>query len=107
MFLNCACAGGGKVSFRKIYTDQTDVTCTLTINFCCNEIPRISPYDDAMRGRMYIIPFTSKFVYDEKEVNQEKGIFLVDAKFENEEWKQKFSIQYLHILRRYLLKFLR
>ena len=58
--------GGDRLTARKMRQDFREFDPTHTIWLACNDIPQISPEDEAMWGRLGVIPFMHRVPEDEQ-----------------------------------------
>lgn len=108
--LNPVCmhlSGATEIIGRLNYSNRTVHKFEATFNIICNAVPRIEPIDPALMDRIRIFGFHSKFVKDPALVDESKAIFLGESKWREQSFIQSYGIQLVHILSKYLLKYLR
>lgn len=90
-------SGGDEITFRRVYKDEVKgINTSMPIIFC-NDLPKFSPADEAVRERTIVITFDNSFV-DHPDPNiptQKKGDPLIKQKLQD----PKYSAALFHILR--------
>lgn len=91
--------GGGDYSARTLHEKETKKTYHGTFICECNRKPNLAEeITDADMRRILDILFSSKFVKDEEDVEEEKNIFLANSYYEEEEFKDKYKTAFMKIL---------
>lgn len=104
----CFCnIGSSQINGRLNYSNRTTQTFRGTIFLNCNDIPTIEPLDEAIKDRLRIFKFLSRFVLDPSQVNATKGIYLRLSKFRDPSFIKTYGISLFHILMDYLTIYIR
>jgi phage/plasmid-associated DNA primase len=76
--------GMDSITVRKLYDNGGDMDIMLKIVMCCNAIPRFANADQAVKNRLRIYPFLSRWVRNPPATEKERietGTFLMNTLF--------------------------
>ena len=104
---DCVKIGGSQINGRLNYSNRTTQNFCGTIFINCNEIPEIDPLDSAIKDRLRIFKFSSRFTLDPREVDEANGIFLRLSKFRSFKFVKVYGLPLFHIMMEYLQQYLR
>lgn len=90
--------GGKQFIARGLYSSKTENKSVAFYMINCNGVPQINFEDEAMKTRTLLIPWESKFVSKEDEVDEQNHTYLINPDFNSVEFRQKYGSQLVHIL---------
>ena len=97
--------GGNTVDARRLYSEESTIAISVTIDINFNVELSINPTDNAIKNRLIEQTFKTRFV-NESEVDESQRKFLGNKDFERKEWYDKYKIDYFHILLDYVNVFI-
>ena len=98
-------ASGTKwMSARRLYSNESKVRLECTIAILANQMPGFKPFDEAIKRRIRIFDFTSRFTKIESEVDAANHVYPVDPIIASVDFYADYGMQWLHLLRKYLLR---
>ena len=86
-------SGGDRISARLCNSnDMIEFNSTIHLNILCNQLLAFNGSDGGMSRRLKVIEYKSRFIHDEKIINKEKNIYLVDPDIEDnfKKWRNDF-----------------
>ena len=90
--------GGGNVSGRKLYSNNTNIVLCMIMIMECNDKPKFkSSPKDAEEERVVDLLFPNKFTSDPDEVNG-VDVFIGNPELKTNEWKEAHRDAFLQIL---------
>lgn len=90
--------GGGNISARKLYSNNTDVSLDLVLMMECNTRPAFkSSAGNAENERVLDILFPNRFTSKLEDIDN-VSVFRVDAKYKTDAWKEAHRDAFIHIL---------
>ncbi len=92
-------SGGDSMAVRGMYSKNTKIRLQCSCNYESNIEP-IYKGDimDAEMDRIVEIPFNSRFTDRDQEVDPGKGVYSMNRKYKDKEWKDSMRCAYLDIL---------
>lgn len=102
--IKMAASGGDTIKARQNFKDAHDLTMRSTLFVFCNDIPQITPKDDAVTNRVFTIEYKCTFVDEPKEPHERKADPTIKDRYKKED-KVKDSV--FHVLCDFYQLFLR
>lgn len=93
--------GGDKLTCRPLYGNPFDFKPQFKIIFCCNNMPKLPPYDDGVWRRISVVEFKSRFVDNpdpENKYEHKKDPYLSEKLHQ---WKEAFMFMLLTYYKKY------
>lgn len=91
--------GAGEIKARKLYSNNDNVINLGTYFIESNDYLTFDgEFKNDMYRRVNNIMFRSTYIFDEKEVNEEKHIYLANAEYECSKWIDKMKMPLMKIL---------
>jgi len=90
--------GGSETNARLLYSNNCKVYLTLSLFIECNVKPGFSgDINDALIRRVIDIPFESKFVRDEKQIDNIR-VFKANEYYKTKNFREEYKLAMMHIL---------
>jgi phage/plasmid-associated DNA primase len=94
--------GSEVINARNIYSSNCEVKLNLTLFLECNELPRLDEVNEAVERRIRIVPFSSKFVdqdkYQELIELGHTNVFQKNTFYTTPEFKQRYRCAFIKLL---------
>ena len=90
--------GGGNISGRMCFSNNTNINLNLILAMECNVGPKFKTEPThAEEERVIDLEFPNRFTTNDEEVDN-KTVFKADCKFKTTEWKESHRLEFLHLL---------
>jgi len=103
--------GVGSINARDLYKSSKTFTSTWQVVFSANDLPRFDGVDSAFVGRMLVIPFEMKFVWNEEEKKEQlkkgRDERLIGFKIEPDTLKKDIKKEFPGILKQKIEDYLK